>query len=415
METMRLPDPEHLIEGFLDQASEELRRAAAHYLISRGPDVTAFARRHLDGNDAALRHYVLEALADSPNARADTIPWEWITARLKSGTRDDLLLAARALGTTQGAEAVKSLWTLLAHPDVEVRRGALLSAAGRPSREYLRVILPLLSHPDLSEEALDAVAPVGDAAVPDLERLFSSGHEEQAQARAARALARIATPRAVQPLLKLTRGTDVRLRHLGLNAMARVRLRTGRPVLPRSTVHRLFLRELREYRLCLEPAIDLVSSDTPELRLLGESYRECADWALERSLEALACWYDPKPMTGIFDRLRSSDPRFLSPALEYLGHVLPRRVFGPVSRIFEKEGVDPDPGIGNPARQARWIEQAWNSGDAWLRACAVRAARFIPAFDRRRFAAGDDGDAMVRAELEALSVMENPPLRGRSC
>ena len=138
------------------------------------------------------------------------------------------------------------------------------------------------------------------------------------------------------------------------------------------------------------------------MRLLGEIYLAYADRELERALEALACWYDPKPLIGVFDRLRSRNPAVTAPALEYLGHVLPRRVFMPVSRIFETEATQTPSGGIDPERLADWIRNAWETGDAWLRACAVRASRFAPDFDRGRFAAGDEGDPMVRQELDAL-------------
>jgi hypothetical protein len=179
-------------------------------------------------------------------------------------------------------------------------------------------------------------------------------------------------------------------------------------------VHRLFLRELTDYRACLAPVAALEKNPAPEVRLLGESYHESADRALERALQALACWYDPKPLIGVFDRLKSRDPADASPALEYLGHVLPRKVFRPVSKIFEKEAMAAPADVPDPDRLAEWIRVAWETGDAWLRACAVRASRYAPTFDRSRFATGDGGDPMVRAELEALSgcdrtSTESPP------
>jgi hypothetical protein len=203
-------------------------------------------------------------------------------------------------------------------------------------------------------------------------------------------------------LMTLVRGGDLRLRYLGLHGMARVRLRTGRPVLRRAMVHRLFLRELRDCRAWLEPAPSLEKNASPEVRLLGESYRESAARAIERALHALACWYDPKPLIGVFERLTSRDPAVASPALEYLGHVLPRRVFRSVSRIFEKEAKTDAEDAADAGRLAEWIRLAWQTGDAWLRACAVRASRHAPAFDRSLFATGDDGSPLVRAELDAL-------------
>jgi HEAT repeat protein len=403
MEAMRLPDRELVVEGLLVETHERLRRAVVRYLVSRGPEPIAFARRLLDGNDPTLRQYLLDALFDHPYEARGALTWNWIDARLGSGTPEDLLLAARALGAMDGPTTVRRLRTLLTNPDVDVRRVALVSAARRPSRELLDVLLPLLIISELSYGAREAVAAVGDPAVPELQRLLGGERGARAQARAARTLAQIASPRAVDCLMTLVRSGDLRLRHLGLQGMRRARLRTGQPVLPRSTVHRLFLRELSDYRACLAPVASLEKNAASEVRLLGESYRESADRALERALQALACWYDPKPLLGVFDRLKSRDLADTPPALEYLGHVLPRAVFRTVSRIFEKEAMAAPAGVPDPDRLAEWIRVAWETGDAWLRACAVRASRHAPTFDRSRFATGDGGDKMVRAELEALT------------
>jgi AAA family ATP:ADP antiporter len=415
MTAMRLPDPEHVIEGFLGDPHDGLRRAAVGYLLSRREQPIDFARRVLDGDEPALKEHLLDALLDHPQEARRLLGWEWIDSRLASGTREDLLLAARALGAMDGEATAQRLKTLLTNSDVEIQRVALRSAARRPSGELLDVLLPLLASSELSYEAGEAVAAVGEPAVPELARVLGGEHDGRAQRRAARTLAKIASPRAVEFLKSLARSGDARLRYLGLNGMARVRIRTGRPVLRRRTAHRFFLRELRDYRVSIEPSASLETSDAAEVRLLGESYRESADRALERALTALACWYDPKPLAGVYDRLRSRDLAVASPALEYLGHVLPRSMFGPVSRIFEKEAMATPDGAPEIDRLAQWIGMAWDTGDAWLRACAVRASRFAPAFDRGRFANGDGGDPIVRAELDALSGNERTATESRSC
>ena len=415
MEAMRLPDPEHVIEGLLAESHEGVRRAAVGYLLSRGVEPIAFARRVLEGDDPALRQYLLDALFDRPYEARAVLTLPWIDARIASGTRDDLLLAARALGAMEDPATERRLRTLLANPDADVQRVSLLSAARRPSRELLDVLLPLLIASDLGLEAREAVAAVGDPAVDELARLLDGQSGERAQARAARALTQIASPRAVKRLMTLVRSGDVRLRYLGLQGMARVRLHLGEPVLPRSTVHRLFLRELRDYRGWLEPVASLEKNASPEVRLLGESYHESAVRALERGLRALACWYDPKPLVGVFDRLKSRDRAVASPALEYLGHVLPRAVFTPVSRIFETEAMEAPEGLPAPDRLSEWIRVAWETGDAWLRACAVRASRSAPSFDPVLFATGDGGDPMVRAELDALSGRDRTLTEPSTC
>jgi ATP/ADP translocase/HEAT repeat protein len=415
MKALRLPDSDRVVERLLADPHEGVRRAVVGYLVPLGPDPIAFARGLLDGDDPTLRQYLLDALLDRPHEAREVLTWSWIDARLESGTRDDLLLAARALGAMDSPATLQRFQPVLTNPDIDVQRAALLSAARRPSRAVLDVLFPLLVASELGVEAREAVAAAGDLAVPGLQRLLDGERGERARTRAARVLAQIATPRAVACLLTLARSGDLRLRHLGLQGLARARLRAGRPVLSRSAAHRFFLRELGDYRASEAPVSALAKHAAPEVRLLGESYRESADLALERAIQALACWYDPKPLVGVFDRLKSRDLAITSPALEYLGHVLPRAVFRPVSRIFEKEALKAPVGVPEADGLAEWIRVAWETGDSWLRACAVRASRSAPAFDRGRFAGGDDVDPMVHAEIESLSAGDRTSPETRPC
>ena len=141
--------------------------------------------------------------------------------------------------------------------------------------------------------------------------------------------------------------------------------------------------------------------------------------ALERAIQALACWYEPRPLFGVFERLRTRDPRAAAPALEYLGHVLPRSVFRPLSMRFE----GPEQESETCMSLSEAIRMAWTSKDAWLRACAVRASRHAPELDvDALFRTDEDRHPIVRAELERLrearAERRAPHLRlvmGRSC
>ena len=401
METMGLQDRENRIAGFLDDTHEGVRRAAVSYLLVRGPKPVAFARRLLEGDDPALRRYVVDALFERPSEARSALTLAWVDSRIASGDREELSLAARALGAMTGRANVERLRLLLAHPDYEIRRVALISAIRRPARELLDLLLPMLLVPELHHEARLAVAAIGDPALPGLEHLLEGGLGGRAQSMAARTLAQIGSTRAVNELMKLVRSSDIHLRYLGLRGLARVRVRTGRPLLPRDMVHRLFLRELRDYRDSLDPAIALKGHTTPEIRLLAESYRESAERALERAVQALACWYDPEPLVGVLDRLRSQDRDITSPALDYLEHVLPRATFKPVRKIFEQAPLPLDGADADRDPLTVWIETAWKSQDAWLRACAVRASRHVPTLDLSMFPDTDD-DPLVKAELAAL-------------
>jgi hypothetical protein len=266
----------------------------------------------------------------------------------------------------------------------------------------LDALLPLLMVPELSHEARRALAAIGDPALPALRRMLEPGQGARAQALAARTIADIATPRALQLLRRMVRTGDPARRRLALRGLVALRVRSGRAVMPRGLAHRLFLRELREYRDLLEPARALEDHASPEVRLLGESYRESAEMALERACQALGCWYDPRPLTGVFERLRRHETRGeqdaapSASALEFLGHVLPRHVFRPLSALFETRRDDK----ARAPRLATVIRVAWQSGDAWLRACALRAAPHA-GLDPRRFHARAD-EPLVGAELRAL-------------
>ncbi len=405
MRAMRLSDPEKLIEGFMQESEETLRRAAVGYLLAQSPHATTFARLILDGEEVAVRQYLLDALFERPYEAPDAITPAWIDARIAAGSREDLLLAARAAGVLSGTASVRFLRTLLANPDLDVKRVALVSARRRPHRELIEVLLPLFLIPDLSHEAREALAAIGDPAVTKLEPLLQGAGGAWAQALAARTLARMATPRAVKALIVLARTGDPRLRHFGLEGLSRIRANRGRPVLPRATVHKLFLRELASVRLNREASQGIAAHAAAEVRLFASSLEEQAEWGLERGLRALACWYEAKPLAGAFERLRSREPQAAAPALEYLSHVLPRAVFRPVSRVFEgtvPEEVTVEEAAGRDD-VAEPIRAAWKWGDDWLRACAVRASRFSPSLDPSLFESGGFKDPLVSAELAVLA------------
>ena len=74
-----------------------------------------------------------------------------------------------------------------------------------------------------------------------------------------------------------------------------------------------------------------------------------------------------------------------------------------MTRIFEGEQPDElTPAASeSPHDLAEWIRAAWQSGDAWLKACAVHSSRFAPDLGTSLFALEDGESEVVRAEVEA--------------
>jgi ATP:ADP antiporter, AAA family len=412
MESMRLRDDKNRVEAMLADADDRVARAAVSYLLAMSTRQVEYGRSVLEGPDPRLRSFMLDAMLERPHEAPGAVTMAWIDRLMQSGSMEDRCLAARALGAVSTEGRVPRLLELLASPQVDVRRAVLQSAARRPSRQMLDPLIPLLVDPELSYDARLAIAALRNAAIPALQPYLSGVRGLRTQAQAARTLAQIATPAALRSLLTLVRSTDLTLRHLGLDSASRIRVAVGRPVMSRTRVHKLFLRELREYRQWITPSRIIARHEAPEVRLLGESYREYAEMALERGFRALACWYDPKPLSGAFERLKTQETGDDAPALEYLSHVLPRGIFRPVAALFEV----PAPSVENQAEDlsrglAGWIVSAWRSGDAWLRACAVRASRWAPDLDPRIFESPDpETSSMVRAELKAIrSPLEEAP------
>jgi ATP/ADP translocase/HEAT repeat protein len=406
LEAMGARDSEHRIDGFLHDAHEDLRRAAVSYLVARSPGADPLVRGMLEGDDAALRSYALAALQDHPARARRCLTPAWIDARLRAASPLERAQAAVALGSIDAPVAASRLRALLSDADLDVRRAALLSAARRPARAFLDRLLPALFAPETSREAHEALVAAGDPAVQALAPFLDGSRGRREQTLAANALADTGRSRARRLLLGLARGGDARLRHLGLTRLARMRLRTGSEVMSRGMAHRFFVRELRDFRMWNEPAEELAPHPAPEIRLLSRSCRESADMALARALQALACWYDPAPLIGAFERLRSRDSGGMAPALEYLAQVLPRKLFRPVEETFDDMPMPEAPelsfaSVPGEKELTHAIRLAWERGDIWLRACAVRASRLAPWIDAASLFAGAE-DAMVRAEIDAL-------------
>jgi HEAT repeat protein len=404
MESLRLRDDRARVKEMLADPDDRVSRAAVSYQLAMSTGQLEYARSALEGSDARLRGFMLDALLESPSEAPGAVTTAWVDRLMKSDSTEDRTTAARALGTMTSSARVPRLLDLLKQPSVEIRRAALQSAARRPHRELLDTLVPLLVDPELSYDARLAVAALRNAAIPALQPYLSGVRGIRAQAQAARTLSQIATPAALRALLTMVRSTDLTLRHLGLESASRIRVAVGRPVMSRTRVHKLVLRELREYRQWIAPSRVMAQHNAPEVRLMAESFREYAEMALERAFRALACWYDPKPLSGAFERLKTREPGDDPPALEYLNHVLPRAVFRHLEDIFETHAAPADPEADELRRGlAGWITNAWRSGDAWLRACAVRASRWAPDLDQAIFETAEpEPSSIVRAELHAI-------------
>jgi len=401
LDALAVPGHEAKIEPFLLEPDLDLRRAAIGYLLAHGADPTARARALLDGPDAELRVIALETLMDRRRIAPGAVTLAWVDDRLAAGSGEDLVAAARALTLVAGSGGDERLRRLVEHEDREVRRAALLTAARRPAPALLDRLVESLTDPDLAVEAREAVAALGLAAVPALAKLVEGGQEPTGRRVACEALGRIGGRSAIATLLWAVRSNDPDARFDALRALNRLRARSSSGLIPKAMAHQLWRRELAEYRDHLLPAFILVGAKDPRVVLLEDSFFESADWALDRACRALACYHRPEPFRSVYQYLRNPGaPGTRARALEYLSHLLPRRLFGELREIFEEKSIEKGTeGIPDDGQVAGCIERAYEIGDAWLRACAIRAAHALESHAPFVFAAKPDELPLVEAEL----------------
>jgi AAA family ATP:ADP antiporter len=401
LDALSVPGLEATVEPFLAEPDPDLRQAAIGYLLAQGRDPMARARALLDSPDPDLRLWTLETLVARRRMLLGAVTLAWVDVRIESGTEIDLVAAALALTLVDDPAAEERLRLLIEHPLLEVRRGALLTAARRPFAGLLEPIVLLLMDPALATEAREAVAALGLPALPALARMAEGAQGSQGRRVACETLARIGGRSAIFVLLRVVRGDDPDARFDALRALNRIREQAPRGLFKKALALRLWQREINEYRENLLPAFILRGVTDPRIALLEASFFESADRALDRACRALACYYRPDPFRSVYHYLQDPEaPKTAARALEYLSHLLPRKMFRALREIFEEDKVEEETrGVPNDGQIAGCIERAYAAGDAWLRACAVRAAFAIRDRLPIEFTPRPDEAPLVQAEL----------------
>jgi hypothetical protein len=280
---------------------------------------------------------------------------------------------------------------------------ALRSFARRPVPGLLEAVVPMLIEPDLRAESREAVAALGNLAIPALATLADGTHGGSARDVACEALARIGGKRSIRVLLNLVKSSDPRARYDALRSLNRIRARSASGLVPRRVAQRMWLRELTDYKANLRPAYILREAPDARVALLGDSFFESADRALDRACRALACYHRPGPFRSVYQYLSNSQAKGAAArAIEYLSHILPRKLFRPLREIVEENTVEEGTeGPPTPEEVVACIGLAWREGDDWLRACAVRAAWALPNGAPIEFAPRPTEAPLVEVELLA--------------
>ncbi len=265
------------------------------------------------------------------------------------------------------------------------------------------------SCPGSTDEARLAVAAIGEPAVPRLERLLDGARGTRAQSLAANTLAQIGTPsrRAGAP--------DARPQQRPADAPPRA-ARAG-PGARADGTGRCWRATSRTGSSCASCATTATASTRPSRsnrtppRRSGCSPRATASpprWRWSAPCRRWRAGTNPSRSSASSSGSARATGWSPHPRWSSSSTCCRDRSSGTCRKVFEEPaaaGAQADPAL-DPL--AAWIEAAWSSEDGWLRACAVRASRFSPSFDPRRFAAAEDDDPRVRAEIARAAALRRP-------
>jgi len=369
-------DPLEKISELGDVAGFSIRAGLVAYLAHPGP------AQNLDAARAILDAMVREDGDDAARTRLEAVR---LLDRLPDAFDEELA-------------------ALVADPDQAVAREAIRAAGRRRRAAAAPALLRRLAETAFAHEAADALAAMGDAALPLLrERLLDAGTRLAIRREIPGALARIGSAGAEQVLLESLLQPDTSLRHRVIAALNKRRQAHADLRLDPDAIDELLVAEItghyRSYQV-LGAMSDLDPRD-PVIVALKQSM----DREIERIFRLMGLLLPRLDIYSVYVALRSSDARIRANALEWLENVLE-----PQLRSLVLPLVDPQVGLAERARLANRLVGApvdtlrealktlLSSEDSWLKSCAA-------------YAVGDLGLDDLQADLDRWAEHEDPLVR----
>lgn len=335
---VRRRDAAPLVARRLGDADPQVRAEAVHALAKlEGKDACALMLPRLDEGDPGVRAAAIACLANLGGEEHRRLAEEALDDMLTEGDPAVRAESANAIGAITGPRFDAQLVRLLGDGDVRVVRQAIAAVRRRVGREgynpiYVATLVALLRDRRLKHEAREALAALGEDAIPALLHFMSDPDEPLWVRRALpKTLARIETPDTAKALLEVVpRGGDFFLRRKLIEALAALRPNLGDE--GRQRVEGEIAREAETYLTGLADLVALglaskgrldgavVTWDGAELeaslvdRLLAERMEDC----VENMFNLLALLLPPEHVRAAHRSLLGRRPELRSHALEYL-------------------------------------------------------------------------------------------------
>jgi len=372
LEALPLSEPQILehVRGENDSTVRASAIVRACKVAHPGRPMSAL-RSYLDAPDLRVRLAALTCLARQPEA-GETENLREHLARISQELDEaspQWREVAEVLGELRLPAAVELHLRLLRHPDLAVRKQAILSAGRASHRELVHFLIPFLADRELAREARQALREYGPRILGTLGDILKDPLEPlEIRQNIPLVLAQIPHQQTVDILLDSLFDYDGLLRYRAIRALGKLRvidpdLRFDREKLS------LRVREECEKTLRYRQALSALYPSGETSDLLAQLLKEKIAYGRERVFRLLALMLPPTTACASFLALVEEDRLKKASAAEYLDNVLPGKLKRHVLPLIEERAGGSRLGL----EVRKTLDSFLQSPDPILRECTLNA------------------------------------------
>jgi HEAT repeat protein len=365
---------EDRITKLLGDPDARVRSNAVEALAAlRDPKLAAKLVPMLQDPSIRARVNTILALA-ALQGTAAAVEWLPTIHELAQGDAQSRSTAAFALGKLPLAQSEDLLVPLLRDPELDIRceSAKALGLVGTP-RVIPALVEALAGQAELRRQARKSIGKIarrhGEATVQEVARMAVEAKSPDIRSEMGDVLGRLRSPEAVEPLLKLLKDPEWRVRWKVLKAFHRLTRHIPLPENARLALLDYAHDELAGYRESLEISRTVVPNPPDEPgRLLAMALAEDRLNIQERVFRMLGILCGHDQMLAVYQKLQSGDSRLRADALEALDSLAPKQIGRELLELLEPtpggrgaKAVPIEPALSFLARHVK----------PWVRACTA--------------------------------------------
>ncbi len=305
---------------------------------------------------------------------ASVIEWLPLIQDLARGDAQARSTATYALGKLPLAESEDMLVQLLRDPEPAIRSEAAqaLGRIGTP-RVIPALAEALAGQAELRHYARKSLGKIvrrhGDETLQVVTRMAAQETRPEIRSELGDVLGRLRSPAAIEPLMKLLKDPEWRVRWKVLKAVERLARYIPLPESTRLALFDYAHDELGRFRESLNISRALVAKPEGESsRLLAQALEEDRVNIQERVFRMLGILCGHEQMRAIFRQMRSGDSRQRADALEALDSLAPKKIAREVLELLEPAPVAE---TAAPESAVQSLTSLTHHAKPWMRACTA--------------------------------------------